>query len=271
MTVMYENSEELNSLFDSFYRYVKHPYINKFIKNPEIDEDQAGLLFLMLKEKGAAESFIHDCVLTAMLVQAALDIHENVDTGRLESDSHKTKRQLSVLAGDYYSSLYYFVLSRLENVSLIRVFAKSIQEINEAKMTLYKQHKKSADPSLQDVKIIYSTIHTNIAELFDLTEWNEELQQFFILKALLQERFHFLESGHNGIVSRMFDRIEKPAGELGSKMDLISQYNTYIDLSISNLHQLLWQKPKMQQIFQDRMDNLIIKYQFPEHCAVEEG
>lgn len=273
MTAIYSNNEELNNIFNSFYRHVNHPYLNKFIKNPVVDEDQTEILLLMLKEKELSDVFIHDCILTTMLVQAALDIHETVDTHELGTSTLKTKRQLSVLGGDYYSSLYYSVLSKLDNSSLIRVFARSIQEINESKMNIYKQHKKNAAPSLYDLKKIYSSIHINIAEFLNLTEWSEGLEQFFLLKFLLLERSHIIESGHSGIIAQSLQQIMGDYSVKSlAKTDTIRYINSYIDLTTSNLNQITWHDEKIQRMFQEKTTKLLLKYQLTEQCAaVEEG
>ncbi|MGJ9382048.1 heptaprenyl diphosphate synthase component 1 [Salipaludibacillus sp. CF4.18] len=272
MTAIYTNNEELKNIYDSFYLHVNHPYLNKYIKNPEIDEDQAEILLLMLKEKDLSDTFIHDCILTTMLVQAALDIHETVDTHELGTSKLKTKRQLSVLGGDYYSSLYYYVLSKLENSSLIRAFARSIQEINESKMNIYKQHKKNAQPSLNDLKKIYSSVHINIAELLDLNDWSEGLEQFFLLKSLLKERFDLIESGKTGIIAQSLHQIMgNSLVKSETKPDTINYLNSYIELTDSNLKHFNWRNEEIQKIFQKRTTNLLLKYQLSEQCVVEEG
>jgi heptaprenyl diphosphate synthase len=273
MTAIYEDNRELNEVFESFYRSVKHPYLKKFIEDPVIDKDQATILFLLLKENEFSKDYTHACILTALLVQAALDTHETVNINGLGPGSNnlKTKRQLTVLAGDYYSSLYYYVLSRLEDVSLIRVMAKSIQEINESKMNIYKQERKRIQPTIIDLKTIYASLLRNISQMLDLTDSTEIIEEFFLLKILLKERLDFKENGYHGKVLNYFTRRENiKTGNLNN-LEYLDEFNRYIEQSILNVQQLTLHKTNVSDFIQVRVNKLMLEYQFKKQCAVEKG
>ncbi|MCT8138888.1 heptaprenyl diphosphate synthase component 1 [Anaerobacillus sp. CMMVII] len=106
-------NEEIKQIKERFYERIKHPYINKFIEDPNLDEDRLFLLYSMLEEQKLAKKSLNEYIITTLLVQAALDTHETVSTSSVSSDRVKKERQLSVLAGDYYSSLYYFCSQKL--------------------------------------------------------------------------------------------------------------------------------------------------------------
>src|SRR5699024_11828541 len=75
-------------------------------------------------------------ILTVMLVQCALDTHELVPVNN-DSMLSKTEKQLAVLAGDYYSGLYYALLAEHGQIRMIQILANAIKQINEYKMNIY--------------------------------------------------------------------------------------------------------------------------------------
>lgn len=271
MTAIYEDNRELNEVFESFYRSVEHPYLLKFIEDPVIDKDQATILFLLLKEKDLSKKYTHDCILTSLLVQAALDTHETVNIHELDSEYTKRKRQLTVLAGDYYSSLYYYVLAKLEDVSLIRVMAKSIQEINESKMNIYKQHRKRIQPTISDLKTIHSSLLRNISQKLEVTEWTEIIEEFFLLKVLLYERFDFIEYGSQGkVINYLKSRPNAKTGSLNDH-EYMDEFNRCVEESFLKIQRLALDKSRVSDFIQLRVTKLMLKYQHKVQCAVEEG
>lgn len=77
------------------------------------------------------EDAIAESVLTAcLLLWQGLSIHDEVDTCEPEQQG------LVVLAGDYDSSKYYYILSELGDSALLYALSEAVVLINEAKMTL---------------------------------------------------------------------------------------------------------------------------------------
>lgn len=75
-----------------------------------------------------------ESVLTAFLVlRQGLSIHDGVDTCAPE------KQGLVVLAGDYDSSKYYYILGQIGDSALLHALCEAVVQINEAKMTLLSQ------------------------------------------------------------------------------------------------------------------------------------
>lgn len=109
------------------------------IRKIHISEDQLYMLqhlFLLAPDfKDKREQYI----ITTLLVQAALDTHDSVTPHNVENEGEQADQstQLTVLAGDYYSGLYYLILSSTADIEFIRVLAYAIKEINELKMKLY--------------------------------------------------------------------------------------------------------------------------------------
>src|SRR5574339_191225 len=92
---------------------ISHPYLKQFIQTPNIDEDKLLLIISMLDQHGLTKLEMKDFVVTTILIQIALDTHELVSntTNPIEKESSLKSRQLTVLAGDYFSGLYYKILA----------------------------------------------------------------------------------------------------------------------------------------------------------------
>ncbi|UTR14628.1 heptaprenyl diphosphate synthase component 1 [Salipaludibacillus sp. LMS25] len=266
MTAYDGHNKELNLVFDSFYKSVKHAYLDKFIKDPVIDKDQANMLLIILQKKKCSKKYIHDCILTTLFVQAALDTHERVVIHGLGPESIKTKNQLTVLAGDFYSSLYYNVLSKNEDVALIRVLAKAIQQINESKMKMYHLEDKKGGLNLADIKVIYASLLKNISHLFHLSQWSNIIEEFFLLKFLCNERASIIEYGYRSKESILGD-----VSVTFSKKQLLEQLTHLIHVTRERIEDELREENEMTCYVKVRMYELIERYRIEKHCVVEEG
>ncbi|HDR4479829.1 TPA: heptaprenyl diphosphate synthase component 1 [Bacillus cereus] len=151
---------------------LRHPYFINYIEEPFIDEEKIALLYGALKSANLHIEQIEHYVVTIMLVQIALDTHERVSNkaGEEEIEFHKC-RQLTVLAGDYYSGLYYYLLSMNRDIILIRALAEGIKEINEHKIMLYQKAHETTDDIMKSVVTIESALLQKTCDHFHLSHW----------------------------------------------------------------------------------------------------
>ncbi|MBG9498857.1 heptaprenyl diphosphate synthase [Bacillus thuringiensis] len=151
---------------------LRHPYFINYIEEPFIDEEKIALLYGALKSANLHIEQIEHYVVTIMLVQIALDTHERVSNkaGEEEIEFHKC-RQLTVLAGDYYSGLYYYLLSMNRDIVLIRALAEGIKEINEHKIMLYQKAHETTDDIMKSVVTIESALLQKTCDHFNLSHW----------------------------------------------------------------------------------------------------
>ena len=66
-----------------------------------------------------------------------LDLHERVSVEPERAEQGMRSRQLFVLAGDYFSSLFYRFLAERGEIRTISRLSEAVCEVNEAKMELY--------------------------------------------------------------------------------------------------------------------------------------
>ncbi len=188
-----ENQQQVNEILDFIEKQLHHSFLEKYIENPAVDLDRIHLLLLPFLENdgGFQPHQVIKSVSTAMLIQIALDTHDKVTNSKSES---LKERQLTVLAGDYFSGLYYKILSETNHVQLIKALAKGTKEVNESKVSLYKKENTNIDEIIESFCTIESAIIRNYLKYFNQTKWTELAEHILMIKRLLIEQ-GLLEKG----------------------------------------------------------------------------
>ncbi|KIL34838.1 hypothetical protein SD71_17680 [Cohnella kolymensis] len=120
-------------------KYINHDMISLHTDLPEFPEGRVSLLYNVLSHQPAAAAQKELLSLVTSLVQMGLDTHEMVDNEPLGKHGMMAMRaqQLKVLAGDYFSSRFYNLLSQAGQIDMIRRISEAVCEINRIKMSLY--------------------------------------------------------------------------------------------------------------------------------------
>ncbi len=113
-----------------------------------------------------------------MLIQIALDTHEHI-TNTAEDDK---SRQLTVLAGDYFSGLYYKLLADSEDILMIKALSDGVKTINESKVLIYQKESIEIDKLMNCIMIIESSLLAKFSEYFKVDLWNEFHGNFLFFK-----------------------------------------------------------------------------------------
>ncbi|MBS9805405.1 heptaprenyl diphosphate synthase component 1 [Bacillus cereus] len=189
---------------------LRHPYFINYIEEPFIDEEKIALLYGALKSANLHIEQIEHYVVTIMLVQIALDTHERVSNkaGEEAIESHKC-RQLTVLAGDYYSGLYYYLLSMNRDIVLIRALAEGIKEINEHKIMLYQKAHETTDDIMKSVVTIESALLQKTCDHFHLSHWKPFITYVLGGNRLQKEIQLYADKQH----SPVFQAVQEVLGE----------------------------------------------------------
>lgn len=160
-----------------------------------MEEDKLFFLLRLVPEYPALSSKERKTyIITAMLVQIALDTHELVrENSPEEAAGEKLVNQLHVLAGDYYSGLYYYLLSEIEDLPFIHELASAIKAINESKMQIYYEEYESFK-SYMDLKIhVDSLLLETVARYFNRGSYLDAIRQSTYIRLLLEEKEHILQ------------------------------------------------------------------------------
>ncbi|RZT22557.1 MULTISPECIES: heptaprenyl diphosphate synthase component 1 [Fictibacillus] len=208
------NREKIQRLKEHTLLLMQHSYVDKFLAPPVFDEAKVYIAYCLLSELELDEAVEAEYFSSILLIQSALDRHEDI----LDEDivSHKKRRQLVVLSGDYFSSLYYLLLSRCENLDLISKLSKAVQEINEHKSSMHHQINKSNVEYIKTAGQIESLLYIRAAESFGLQKYIPFIERYLLISlyqskeqrmSLNEDQLEYLNSCETDLREK---RIEMP-------------------------------------------------------------
>ncbi len=197
---------------------VDHPTLYRFIKKPNVDRDHL-LVLLNIFEEDESIDEPNDYILSISLVHLALNTHDQIRLEQAETDQEKKLRQLTVLAGDYYSSQYYQLLAKQSDFKMIKHVSDAIQKINEYKTSFFQQE-LGIQKWFELIKKIESTLLISVSECLGLSKWKDLISDYFFIKRLLSERQRVM----NGQMSKFLHHITKGnADQMNHVIQLVDQ------------------------------------------------
>ncbi|MEK3659018.1 heptaprenyl diphosphate synthase component 1 [Paenibacillus sp. FSL F4-0236] len=119
--------------------YTDYDMIQKHTDLPPFSDGRGHLLYIFLNHASSAKGSAGELyTLVTALVQLGLDTHEVIDRSndRRGGDPMRS-RQLKVLAGDYFSSWFYHLLAKSDQIEMIGILSKAIADFNVLKANLY--------------------------------------------------------------------------------------------------------------------------------------
>lgn len=143
------------------------PDLLQHVEQPELDIPKLELLNLFLTELGWSEEQRQRACTATAFAQLGLDFHDKVHTDERLDEQMRRQRQLSILAGDFFSSHFYALLADWGDVQMISIIAQAISEINQAKVRLYRADKEtiSFQQLLEEYTVIHSALYANFTRL----------------------------------------------------------------------------------------------------------
>ncbi|RSD26496.1 heptaprenyl diphosphate synthase component 1 [Mesobacillus subterraneus] len=275
---MLDLQNKLDGIRELLLEKLSHPYLLEHVESPVIDDDRLLLLISLLGQRGVKQETAVNFTITTMLLQIALDTHENVQNSLPgeEDDSHK-RRQLTVLAGIYFSGLYYKLLADTDDIELIKKLAAGVKEVNELKISLYQKDAEAIDKLMQIVKRIESTLVGKVADHVDASDWHEIAANWLFVKRLLSEEREFMKNGNslvfNALKKIALPKLDQSTAELSSEQQkyLLTICARYIEFSMTNINKALKNLPGMNQLLADRIKLIDVQHQSMSKKFAEEG
>lgn len=259
--LLHASKMEVDQLKEMINGKMKHTYLKEYIQDPFIDEDKLTILTLIVNFSKRVASNKENIIVSAMLLQMALDTHELIPPKKAlnESEQSKTANQLTVLAGDFYSGLYYFLLSESSEIDTIRITASAIKEINEYKMKLYYKEFQNYDEYITMIQKIESLILVKVAEHFQLAFLTKVIENIILVKTLINE-MEKLRVNHTSIVIEQ--SISHPT---------VTSLKLTIDNINKSIKSDILQLPKDEVKLQKELNDLVDQSIFRCRTIMEEG
>jgi heptaprenyl diphosphate synthase len=271
--LMHECEKKLAGMKAEIESYVFHPYLRQYIIPPNIDEDKL-LILISIVDQLELSPYKRDIIVKAiMLMHIALDTHDHV-TNSLTDETSMKIRQLTVLAGDYYSGLYYKLLAEIGDIQVIKMLSEGVKNINEHKVFIYHKDQGHLNAIMNSLKTIEFSLIEKLTVYYGVTEWNEELSDFLLAKRLIAEKKQYEQTGAS-VVFDAIDRVtfSKYQNEQtdSRQKELILTCGEYLDYLKHSLEKRMNKIQQFNSLLEERMIDML-KHHYPrEKSFVEEG
>lgn len=270
---MHDIRQNFKSIKEKVEKSVFDEYLLQFIAMPVIDEDKLLILLSILDRLDLSLSEIENFAISTMLVQIALDTHETIS----KTSEYEKSRQLTVLAGDYFSGLYYKLLADSEDILMIKALSEGIKEVNENKVSIYQHESPEVEKIMTSIKLIESSLLTKLSEYFKVDLWNDFLANLLLFKRLLHEKSQFgREEG-----SILFEALKKVIFpnktyeltdlSIEQQDQILRVVDHYLELSKQVIEKGLHKLPYLNDLLEKRITFLLNQHQPYAKSFVEEG
>ena len=172
---------EMDAIYQDIKSYSENMFIEKYVQIPKIAQIRLELLNLSLYHAGVPKSIRKIYCTTSGLIQLGLDLHESISNNQEVLEKGIRRRQLSILAGDYYSSQYYSLLSKNNLTDAVKKLAQGIKNINEAKMKLYTKSNSTFFESVDQLLDLFKLRESNLYVQFIDNLKTDELRDYWAI------------------------------------------------------------------------------------------
>lgn len=247
---------------------IKHTYLDKYIEQPVIDEGKLMALSMIVNHTSLPIDTKKQYIITTMLVQMALDTHDLVQTTNEHHEDETTvvSRQLTVLAGDYYSGLYYLLLAEIKDINLIHTLAVTIKEINEYKMKLYYKEVDSFDNYMAIVSKVESLLITRLAQFLNHSSVNEIIEKIICTTKLIEEKRAFTEQNRSSMLNHWFSH-----DTIGAKLLDLRKVESMIEQHANEIEMLLYEPTAHLSIHKTHLHHMLNELIYDHTTVAEEG
>ncbi|SFX00895.1 Heptaprenyl diphosphate synthase (HEPPP synthase) subunit 1 [Thermoactinomyces sp. DSM 45891] len=190
-------STDQNKILMDLERLVVNSDLYLNLGAPPIPTRFVRLLDLVLTACEVPEERKKTFVQAAACLHMALTTHEQIPLQTIENEGLHRVRQLTVLAGDFYSSLFYQQLAMAGEIDGIVCLSQATSRTNERKMKMYcgEETVSLSIRKIESVEILTAIAGFFLVEHYIGKEWMTVLLPLLLLDELRersgwQDRFH---------------------------------------------------------------------------------
>lgn len=147
-----EAQKTTNNIVKMIEEKLTHPLLNEKMGTPNFDIKKIKLFIKIFTLADIKKEMVEELTTAIMLMQIALDTHDMV-TNIGNDEQTLFNRQLIILAGDYYSGLYYQMVANTEKRHLLDKLSEGIKEINEWKIIIQYENTSLEIQKMAKLKI----------------------------------------------------------------------------------------------------------------------
>lgn len=265
MITLHISNTEIDKIKELITYKIKHTYLNEYIQEPLIDQRKLMALSIVVNNTSLSEEIKSQYIVSTMLVQIALDTHElvPVTNDQIDNEVAITSKQLTVLAGDYYSGLYYLLLAEIEDIRLISTLASAIKEITEYKMKLYYKEFDSFADFLAITEKVETLLVTRVADFVNNSIINDIIGKLIITSKLIEEKRNFPSHRRSPILNNWHSFSENEP--------LLLSIAETIQINTSQIETFLAQPTLRLSVFKTHFQYMLDEFIYNNISAVEEG
>jgi hypothetical protein len=184
----------------AYRRYVANRYLEQELGEVEIPFFFVRVMRVMLAAAKLAPKRELSFSIATTILRMVFEAHERVPLqDEIEQAERKNTRQLLVLAGDFYSGLFYRLLADNHELAGLKHFSCTIRSINESRLNLHlfaKQERCLSEAVYSDLQSYTSGLLASLADFFHVEKdsslpWKQVVSSLLLVQFIAEKEKWF--------------------------------------------------------------------------------